>query len=254
MLAAKAIHCEIRETSIFSRKNYFYPDSPKGYQISQFDRPIAEHGWIDVPDAAWCGQAHRHYAAAPGRGCGQEPARRLCRLGLADVHRPEPLRHAAGGDRQRAGPEHAGRGLRVPDAAEGDSALLRRQRLQHGRGQPALRRQRERDAQGRGEVRDEGRGEERQQLSLYPRGAGVRDRAADRGAGGRRARGAGVAAVEQRRGAHLLHALEGAGARLPLLPGAGPSAAGGRRGVAARDSEGAAGAARGAARAHDRGV
>ena len=52
VLAAKAINCEIRETSIFSRKNYFYPDSPKGYQISQFDKPIAEHGWIDVPDAA----------------------------------------------------------------------------------------------------------------------------------------------------------------------------------------------------------
>ena len=48
VLAAKAINCEIRETSIFSRKNYFYPDSPKGYQISQFDKPIAEHGWLDV--------------------------------------------------------------------------------------------------------------------------------------------------------------------------------------------------------------
>ena len=52
VLAAKAINCEIRETSIFSRKNYFYPDSPKGYQISQFDKPIAENGWIDVPDAS----------------------------------------------------------------------------------------------------------------------------------------------------------------------------------------------------------
>jgi len=54
VLAAKAINCEIRETSIFSRKNYFYPDSPKGYQISQFDKPIAENGWIEVPafDAA----------------------------------------------------------------------------------------------------------------------------------------------------------------------------------------------------------
>src|ERR1700742_4546590 len=51
VLAAKAINCEIRETSIFSRKNYFYPDSPKGYQISQFDKPIAENGWIDVTDA-----------------------------------------------------------------------------------------------------------------------------------------------------------------------------------------------------------
>src|SRR3569833_1522279 len=51
VLAAKAIHCEIRDTSVFSRKNYFYPDLPKGYQISQFDLPLAEHGWIDVPDA-----------------------------------------------------------------------------------------------------------------------------------------------------------------------------------------------------------
>src|ERR1700680_2261195 len=52
VLAAKAIHCEIRETSIFSRKNYFYPDSPKGYQISQFDKPIAENGWIEIPALA----------------------------------------------------------------------------------------------------------------------------------------------------------------------------------------------------------
>ena len=51
VLAAKAIGCEIRETSVFSRKNYFYPDSPKGYQISQFDKPVAEGGHIDVPDA-----------------------------------------------------------------------------------------------------------------------------------------------------------------------------------------------------------
>ena len=51
VLAARAIKCEIRETSVFSRKNYFYPDLPKGYQISQFDLPLAEHGWIDVPDA-----------------------------------------------------------------------------------------------------------------------------------------------------------------------------------------------------------
>jgi len=50
-LAALALHCEVRERSIFARKNYFYPDLPKGYQISQFDRPIAEHGWIDVPTA-----------------------------------------------------------------------------------------------------------------------------------------------------------------------------------------------------------
>ena len=111
VLAAKAIHCEIRETSIFSRKNYFYPDSPKGYQISQFDRPIAEHGWIDVPARSTGAAVTKRigdYAAAHGRGCGQESARWVCGLGVADVHRPEPLRHAAGGDCERAGHPHAG--------------------------------------------------------------------------------------------------------------------------------------------------
>src|SRR2546425_7267136 len=49
VLAAQALNCQVRETSIFARKNYFYPDLPKGYQISQYDQPLAEHGEIEIP-------------------------------------------------------------------------------------------------------------------------------------------------------------------------------------------------------------
>jgi aspartyl-tRNA(Asn)/glutamyl-tRNA(Gln) amidotransferase subunit B len=50
--AALALRCEVQDTSIFARKNYFYPDLPKGYQISQYERPLAVGGRLDVPTGA----------------------------------------------------------------------------------------------------------------------------------------------------------------------------------------------------------
>ncbi|HZG71465.1 MAG TPA: Asp-tRNA(Asn)/Glu-tRNA(Gln) amidotransferase subunit GatB [Chondromyces sp.] len=48
MKAAMALNCEVRTDTKFDRKNYFYPDNPKAYQISQFDKPIGENGWIEI--------------------------------------------------------------------------------------------------------------------------------------------------------------------------------------------------------------
>ncbi|PAF21010.1 Asp-tRNA(Asn)/Glu-tRNA(Gln) amidotransferase GatCAB subunit B [Terribacillus saccharophilus] len=48
MKAAMALNCEIATHTKFDRKNYFYPDNPKAYQISQFDQPIGENGWIEI--------------------------------------------------------------------------------------------------------------------------------------------------------------------------------------------------------------
>lgn len=48
VMASRALNCKVNASSVMARKNYFYPDLPKGYQISQLDLPLAEHGYVDI--------------------------------------------------------------------------------------------------------------------------------------------------------------------------------------------------------------
>jgi aspartyl-tRNA(Asn)/glutamyl-tRNA(Gln) amidotransferase subunit B len=77
VLAAQALNCQVRETSIFARKNYFYPDLPKGYQISQFDKPLAEHGFIEIS------------MAGGGAGVKETKPGGVKKIGITRVHMEE---------------------------------------------------------------------------------------------------------------------------------------------------------------------
>jgi aspartyl-tRNA(Asn)/glutamyl-tRNA(Gln) amidotransferase subunit B len=79
---AKAFHCEIPDECEFSRKNYFYPDLPKGFQITQYDRPLALGGYIEIESEE-----------------GGEKRVRLTRIHLEED--PGRLVHKGGGDRTR---------------------------------------------------------------------------------------------------------------------------------------------------------
>ena len=227
--------CEIAAECKWDRKNYFYPDSPKNYQISQYDRPICLGGAIEIelpgPARNIMGEhkTDRPDAHPPRGGRGQaEPRRR----GLPG--RLQPGRHAAHGDRFRAGRRQRGRGLRLPDRPQGGHDLRRDIGLRHGEGAVALRRQHLHPA-GRGDpAGDQGRAQEPELLLLCPRRHRPRDPPADRGRPGRGQDRPGDPGLRRADRGVPVAPLEGDGPRLPVFSGSGLDAGPGRRGVEGR--------------------
>jgi aspartyl-tRNA(Asn)/glutamyl-tRNA(Gln) amidotransferase subunit B len=163
--AAVALGCEVHERSVFARKNYFYPDLPKGYQISQYEQPLATGGGVALP-ASLGGKFVRLTRIHM-----EEDAGKSLHEGFADSERKTyldynrsgvPLIEIVSEPDMRSAEE--GRGI-LRNAAS-DPGVARRQRRQHGRGQLALRRQRLGAAAGERNARHQDRGQERQFVPL----------------------------------------------------------------------------------------
>ena len=174
-----ALNCEIVPWCRFARKNYFYPDMPKNYQISQYDEPIAINGYLDVPlddGTTWRVEIERAHM--------EEDTGKLTHLG-SDTGRIEGATTSLL-DYNRAGvplieivtKPIEGTGERAPEIARAYVTALRDLlralgclRRPDGSGLDALRLQRVAEAQGRQRVRHPDRDQERQ-LAEERRGGG----------------------------------------------------------------------------------
>ena len=123
--AALALNCRVNPRSIFARKNYFYPDLPKGYQISQYDQPLAEHGWVDIEVGGVrkrIGITRVHMEDDAGKSI-HEGFKDSDRYTYVDLNRS---RHAADRDRQRPGHAQRRRSVCLSDRAQAGTAVRRR--------------------------------------------------------------------------------------------------------------------------------
>ena len=116
-----ALNCSIASWCRFARKNYFYPDMPKNFQISQYDEPLCTDGWLDVTVADTPDGRPRQFRVEIERVHLEEDTGKSQHMGgsTGRIHGAEyslvqlqPGRHPAGGDRDQAGDRYRGTGPR----------------------------------------------------------------------------------------------------------------------------------------------
>ena len=250
-----ALNCSIASWCRFARKNYFYPDMPKNFQISQYDEPLCVDGYLDV-DVDGTTVPRRHRAGAPRGGHRQEhprrdvrphPRRRLL------AGRLQPRRHPAGRDRHQAGARHRrarARGRqRLRHRAARHPAHARRLRRADGAGLAALRREHLAEPARRASGAPAPRPRTSTRCASSSARCARRSCARPTLLDARRADHAGDPALPRDDRRHPSRAQQGGGDRLPLLPRARPRADRARPRLGRVAARGAARAAGGAARA-----
>ena len=218
-LTGLLLNCTLPAYAKFDRKNYFYPDMPKNYQITQYDKPSTVNGYVDFEFNGGVSRV------------------RITRAHLEeDVGKSFHFERNSGVDFNRAGvplleivsePEitSAAHGLRVSQRAEGNSYLRRRQRRRHGKRHGAMRCQRQRPPARREGVGQKDRDQKHEQLQ---RRRGGRWSMKSRGKSKFCSRAAKIKPGNPPLGRsgrdYGNDAEQGNGPRLPLFPRAGPDA------------------------------
>ncbi len=224
-----ALNCTVKPCT-FHRKNYFYPDMPKAYQISQYDEPLNVDGWLVLADGTRVGieRAHMeedtgkstHVGGSGGRihGSGHSLID-FNRAGVPLVEIVEPARHP-----------HVRAGARIRQRTARDPRRDRCVGRQDGRGVDARRRQRQRPRAGH--AAGDAMRDQEPQLGAFTRPRHrVRGAAPGRPRRSRRDSAPGDQALGRDRRPHSHVALQGGRRRLPLLPRARPRPARPRPGV-----------------------
>ena len=220
-----ALDCEIASRAVFARKNYFYPDLPKGYQISQYDLPSCINGKVLVPTPdgdheVGIVRAHLEEDAAKTTHVGG----RTGRIGGADYSLVDFNRGGTPLVEIVTGPDvHSVRGRTpLPAASAADDRRARDLGRRDGEGDAASRRQRLGPAGGIVGAAHPLRAEEHELVPLRRAGDRRGGRAADRRLRVRRRGRAGDLRLRRRQRHADRAAVEGGGRRLPLLPRARP--------------------------------